>query len=248
MNEIEEVAKLLKDSKQAIALTGSGISTGSGIPTFRGKNGLWVKYDPDKFTIDYFNENPEDFWNTARELFLPLLGAKPARSHYVLAELEKLNILKAVITQNIDGLHQKAGSKIVIELHGSGRKLVCPLCKEKYDIDLYLEDLNNGKVPRCKKCNSVLKTSAVLFGEMLPRDTYLKAIYFSYTADVMLVIGTSLLVEPAASLPYQARERGAKIVTINKDKTPIDDLSEYVLKGDSDEILVSILNSIKIIV
>ena len=245
MNEIKGVADLLISSKLAIALTGSGISTGSGIPTFRGKNGLWTKYDPEKFTIDYFLKNPKDFWKTARELFIPLLDAKPAKSHYVLAELEKLGIIKAVITQNIDGLHQKAGSNIVLELHGNGRKLKCHLCGEEYEIEPYINDIINDNIPRCKKCNSYLKTSAVLFGEMLPRDVYLQSIYYSYSSDVMLVIGTSLSVEPAASLPFQAKERGAKIISINKDRTPIDELSDFVLKGNSDEILENILNEVK---
>jgi len=245
MDVFVKVAKLLYKSKKAVVLTGSGISTGSGIQTFRGKDGLWKKYDPDKFTIDYFKQNPKDFWITARELFIPLLDAKPSVSHTVLAELESMGIIKAVITQNIDGLHQKAGSKNVLELHGNGRKLKCILCGEEYDLESYLDKINNDDIPRCKKCNSYLKPDAILFGEMLPRNTYLKAIYYSYTSDVMLVIGTSLMVEPAGSLPFQAKEKGAKIVSINIEKTPIDEISEYSLIGKSDHILEKLLNEIK---
>ncbi|MDP8012086.1 MAG: NAD-dependent protein deacylase [Thermoplasmata archaeon] len=245
MDEIKNVAKILKNSKQAVALTGSGISTGSGIPTFRGKDGLWNKYDPEKFTMEYFMKNPKDFWSTAKNLFLPLINAFPSKSHYVLAELEEMGIIKAVITQNIDGLHQKAGSKNVLEIHGNGKKLKCLLCGEEYDIENFIDEINKNNVPLCKKCHSILKPDAVLFGELLPKKTYLNSIYYSYTADVMLVIGTSLLVEPAASLPFSAKEKGAKIITINLEKTPLDDLADYILKGYSDEILDKILNEIK---
>ena len=245
MDEIKNVAEILKNSKQAVALTGSGISTGSGIPTFRGKDGLWNKYDPEKFTMEYFMKNPKDFWSTAKNLFLPLINAFPSKSHYVLAELEEMGIIKAVITQNIDGLHQKAGSKNVLEIHGNGKKLKCLLCGEEYEIENFIDEINKNNVPLCKKCHSILKPDAVLFGELLPKKTYLNSIYYSYTADVMLVIGTSLLVEPAASLPFSAKENGAKIITINLEKTPLDDLADYILKGYSDEILDKILNEIK---
>lgn len=234
---LEEVSLTLACSSNAIALTGSGISVGAGIPTFRGPDGLWSRVDPDKFTLGYFFEKPYDWWKMVQELTALFLKVKPTPSHKALAKLEQMGILKGIITQNIDGLHQKAGSTNVIELHGNINKLKCPVCKSEYDAKPFLLRLKKGIIPACENCGSILKPAAVLFDEPIPRDAYIKAIQLSLTADVMLVIGTSLAVEPAASLPIKAFERGAKLIVINILETPIDDLAYHILRGPSDEVL-----------
>ncbi len=234
---LKEVSLALARSSRAVALTGSGISVGAGIPTFRGPDGLWSRVDPNKFTLSYFLEKPYDWWKTVQDLITPFLKVKPTPSHKALAKLEQLGILKGIITQNIDGLHQKSGSINVIELHGNINKLKCPVCKAEYDTKPFISKLKKGIIPACENCGSILKPMAVLFDEPIPRDAYMKAIQLSLTADVMLVIGTSLTVEPAASLPVKAFERGAKIIVINILETPIDDLAYYILRGPSDDIL-----------
>jgi NAD-dependent deacetylase len=239
---LKEASLTLACSSNAVALTGSGISVGSGIPTFRGPDGLWSRVDPDKFTLSYFFEKPYDWWQMIQELIIPFLRVKPAPSHKALARLEQAGILKGIITQNIDGLHQKAGSINVVELHGNINKLKCPVCKAEYNAKPFLLKLKKGIIPACENCGSILKPAAVLFDEPIPRDAYIKAVQLSLAADVMLVIGTSLAVEPAASLPIKAFERGAKLIVINILETPIDDLAYHVLRGPSDEILPKLVS------
>lgn len=234
---IKEASKILAYSNQAVALTGSGISVGAGIPTFRGPDGLWLRLDPNKFTLSYFIEKPYEWWNTVKDLMESFLKAKPTPSHKALAELEHLGLLKGIITQNIDELHQKAGNINVVELHGNISKLKCPICKAEYNAAPFISKIKKGIIPACENCGSILKPAAILFDEPIPRDVYIKALQLSLNADVMLIIGTSLAVEPAASLPIKAFERGSKLIVINILETPIDDLAYCVLRGPSDEIL-----------
>ena len=244
MMRIEELAKEIKKGR-VVALTGAGISSNAGLPTFRGNNGLWTYIDPEKFTMEFFRKNPEEWWSIAKDLFLPFFNARPTRAHYALAELESKGFLEAIITQNIDGLHQMAGSKNVIEIHGNVNKLKCILCNEYYPLKDYIEEIKKGGLPRCPRCGSILKTGAVLFGEQIPRNEYLLSIYYSSRCNLMLVIGTSLEVEPAATLPKYARENGAKIIYINKDVSEIVGKEMEYLQGDSDEILEEIVKAIK---
>ncbi len=242
--EIEELADEMVKKGKVVVLTGAGISSNAGLPTFRGKGGLWTFLDPEKFTIEYFMEKPEEWWSFSIEFFKPFLNASPTVSHYAIAELERMGIVDAVITQNIDGLHQKAGSKNVIELHGNASRLKCIFCGEEYSIDNFMDDLENGNAPRCKKCGRILKSAAVLFGEEIPRKELMLSIYYASTCRIFLVVGTSLSVYPAAELPEYARKNGARVIYINRE---VDfDWRDYeIINADSDSVFPEVLNYIK---
>ena len=228
--KIDFAAKLIKHSKFLVALTGAGISTESGIPDFRSPNtGLWTKYDPMKYaSIDAFLQDPAAYWKRAADpdgLGSKILDAEPSISHKALYELEKMGYLKAVITQNIDNLHQKAGNSEVIELHGTIFTTHCMNCGAKYPRKDVIEWVKSGELPpKCKKegCNGIIKSDTILFGEPLPRDALNRAIELSRRCDCMLVLGSSLVVTPAAHLPLIAAQSGASLIIINLQETPKD--------------------------
>ncbi|UCD57733.1 MAG: NAD-dependent deacylase [Candidatus Hydrogenedentota bacterium] len=215
---IGRVAEKIANSTKVVALTGAGISVDSGIPAFRGTQGLWHKYDPMEYaTIDAFLSNPVKIWKMLRELGDTIGEAKPNPGHTGLAELESLGKLSSVVTQNVDGLHQAAGSSYVIEFHGNGRRLVCLSCKRRYD----REEIPADTFPPMCACLNILKPDVVFFGEMIPMHALLAAQAEVEGCDVMLVVGTSAQVEPAASLPYVAKSRGATVVEVNPEPTPL---------------------------
>jgi len=217
-SRIQQAAEKIADAEKVVALTGAGISVDSGIPAFRGTQGLWDKYDPMEYaTIDAFHANPVKIWKMLRELGDMIGDAKPNAGHEGLAELESLGKLSSIVTQNVDGLHQEAGSSCVIEFHGNGRRLVCLSCKRKYDRD----DMVLDAFPPMCACMNVLKPDVVFFGEMIPMHALLHAQAEVESCDVMLVVGTSALVEPAASLPHIAKSRGATVIEINLEPTPL---------------------------
>ena len=206
------IAEIIKNSKHLIAFTGAGISAESNIPTFRGENGIWDKYDPMILDIDYFNNNPSVCWPVIKDMFFSVIDkAEPNKAHYFLSQLEQKGILKSIITQNIDNLHQKAGSKNVIEFHGNTRDLICTKCNKVYSVNDV--DLKND-IPKCE-CGKVLKPDFVFFGEGIPTKAYEKSISEIGKCDVMLVIGTTGEIMPASLLPYEAKNNGAKIIEIN---------------------------------
>lgn len=219
MNDlIQQAAEMIARARKVVALTGAGISVESGIPAFRGMQGLWDKYDPMEYaTIDAFLSNPMKVWKMLRELSDMVGEAKPNPGHAGLAELELLGKLSSIVTQNVDGLHQAAGCSSVIEFHGNGRKLVCLSCKRKYDRDEIVPDV----FPPMCACLNVLKPDVVFFGEMIPMHALLAAQSEAQECDVMLVVGTSAQVEPAASLPYSAKSHGARVVEINPEPTAL---------------------------
>jgi len=207
----KEVAELILNIKNCTALTGAGISAESGIPTFRSKGGLWEKYDPAVYaSIEVFREDPSKYWTIRGDFIRNYDIYQPNKAHCALAELEKMGILRSVITQNIDGLHTKAGSKNVVELHGSLRETYCLKCGRKY----IAPHVPSGTPPYCS-CGGVLKPNTVLFGEQLPQDALMKSQHESITCKIMLLIGTSAVVQPAASLPYLAKQNGAQVIEIN---------------------------------
>ncbi len=211
---IKDVAKLLKDSKrnQCLVLTGAGISAESGIPTFRSRGGLWEKYDPAVYaSIDVFRKDPSKYWIIRGDFIRNYDNYQPNNAHLALAELETMGIVKYIITQNIDGLHKKAGSKNVIEIHGSLREIYCLNCRKLYTAP----EVPEGTPPYCESCGGVLKPNTVLFGEQLPQDALTDAQRESLMCSVMLVIGTSANVYPAAALPDLARQNGGVIIEIN---------------------------------
>jgi NAD-dependent deacetylase len=206
-----EAAKIIKSSKKCIALTGAGISAESGIPTFRSKGGLWNSYDPTIYaSIDTFMQDPSKYWSIRGEFIRNYNDYSPNPGHYALTGLEKVGIVKCIITQNIDGLHKKAGSKKVLEIHGSLREIFCISCSKEYTAP----DVPSGDVPKCS-CGGVLKPNTVLFGEELPPAVIAEADEYAGTCDVMLLLGTSAMVYPAAYLPVTAKSNGATIIEIN---------------------------------
>ena len=246
--KINEAAKLLFNSKNAIALTGAGVSTESGIPDFRGDHGIWEKYKPEIYgNIKAFLKDPSKFWQMAEKIAPTLFTANPNPGHIALAELENMDIIKAIITQNIDELHQKAGSVIVYEVHGNINRFSCFGCRASYTKKQVLRKLKKEKnyPPRCDICAAPLKPSVVLFGESLPTFEIYQSQALSQKADVMLIAGSSLSVAPVCDLPLYTLREGGKLIIVNDRPTHLDDKAEIVIHHKTGTILPSILEEIK---
>ncbi len=260
---IEKAIRDLVKSKYAIALTGAGISTESGIPDFRGPSGIWTK-NPEAERRAYrgyqrFLEDPRKWWEemlTSPRLRSPGLGdlekVMPNPGHYALAELEAMGILKCVLTQNVDGLHAKAGTKNLLEYHGCFSKLRCISCNSRFSRDEFdLQELlrENRLPPRCPECGGMVKTDGVAFGEPIPEDVARESREEALKCDLMLICGTSAVVYPFAQLPRLARERMERvtIIEINSDPTPLTEegISDYFIQGKTGEILPEILAGVK---
>ncbi len=235
INNYKKAAEIIKNSKNLVAFTGAGISVESGIPPFRGPTGLWSKYDPKILDIDFFMQNPEISWKYIKEIFYDYMkNIQPNKAHYFLADLEKKGILKGIITQNIDNLHQKAGNKNVVEFHGTANKLECINCKNKFlSNTVSLDNLP----PLCPKCGGLLKPDFVFFGEPIPSDAFEKSIYLMQNTDALLVIGTTGEIMPASELPYIAKENGAKIIEINiEESNYTSKITDVFLKGKATKV------------
>jgi len=232
---IDFAADLFRQAKHAIALTGAGISTPSGIPDFRSTGtGLWSKDEPlDAASLDTFRKNPEKFFEWFRPLSSQIFNASPNPAHSALATLEEHGFIKSILTQNIDMLHSKAGSKNVIELHGTLRTLTCSQCYHNVVADEYISTFTqHGTLPICPKCGGLLKPDVILFGEQLPQAAWLKAQQEARRCDLMLVAGSSLEVLPVAGLPMQALDRGAHLIIINNASTYADVRADVVIQDD----------------
>ena len=241
---IQRAAKDILSSKKTIAFTGAGISVESGIPDFRGAQGLWQKYDPEEYAdIHAFYSNPDKVWLMLKEMLSLTMAAKPNPAHIGLAEMERMGLLSSVITQNVDGLHQAAGSRHVIEFHGSHRTFSCVKCSTTIDgTSFKIEDLP----PRCSRCSSLLKPDVVFFGELIPWEAQVMSSKESNSCGAVLVIGTSAVVYPAASIPITAKENGAIIIEINLEPTPLtDQISDYLISGSAGEIIPAIVEEVK---
>ncbi len=237
MNDlIIKAAKDLAGAKSVAALTGAGISVESGIPPFRGKGGIWETIDPMEYAhINAFMENPEKVWNVLlRGLKEIIEQAKPNDAHKGLAKLEKLGILKTIITQNIDGLHQRAGNTDVIEFHGNFAWHRCLDCNKRCEtLKIDLKEIP----PRCE-CGGILRPEFVFFGEAIPSYSLMRSQEVASECDIMLVVGTSAIVQPAAFMPMIAKESGAKIIEVNPEKTPLTGrISDYLLMGKAGQII-----------
>jgi NAD-dependent deacetylase len=243
MKRPAQIAGWLADSRRAVAFTGAGISTESGIPDFRSPGGIWTKYR----TI-YFQEFIEsadarlEYWRQKAEGQLDFSRAEPNVGHEKLAAWEQTGRLQAVITQNIDGLHARAGNRRVLELHGTAREVSCLDCQARYEADAMVACFQQTcEVPGCPKCGSnLMKHATISFGQQLPADVLQAAFALSRRADLFLAIGSSLVVEPAASLPRAAKESGARLVIINRDATPLDRLADIVLREPIGQTLAAI--------
>ncbi|MCH7877430.1 MAG: NAD-dependent deacylase [Thaumarchaeota archaeon] len=218
----------IKDIKKIVFVTGAGISQESGIPTFRGKDGLWRNYDAMKLaTIGAFYDNPKLVWEWYNERRKNIFGALPNLGHKAIAELEKFADV-VVLTQNIDGLHQKAGSSEVLELHGSIIKIKCSVCNFKDEIMTEFSE-----IPPLCKCGNILRPDVVWFGESLPQDIWQKAIVFASQCDLMIIAGTSLVVSPANTLPIYAKQNNAVLIEINPENTEMSSEMDLVIRNTS---------------
>jgi len=273
---VERAARDLINSNYAIALTGAGMSTESGIPDFRGPSGIWTK-DPEAERRAYqtyhrFLANPKEYWEeklSAPSLFGNLTKVKPNPGHYALAELEKMGILKCVITQNIDNLHQRAGTENVLDYHGNAFKLRCIDCNARFDLEEYdLQGLREeGRLPpHCRKCGGVIKGDVVHFREPIPSDVAHQSLEEAWRCDLMLICGTSAVVYPFAELPRVARQRKVEterktgagiyavervpavtIIELNAEPTPLtqEGVSDYLIQGKTGEVLPRIVEEVK---
>ncbi|HJW91109.1 MAG TPA: NAD-dependent deacylase [Anaerolineales bacterium] len=238
--EVSRAADLIRSLKQVTVLTGAGISTPSGIPDFRSPgSGLWSLYDPmEVATLSVFRYHPEKFFAWMQPLAAEMVQARPNPAHYALARLEQSGYVLNIITQNIDGLHQRAGSKNVLEVHGSLETLTCIDCYQQFPSSGLIEPyVTLGQIPLCPDCKAILKPNAVLFEEQLPVRTWLSAQQACRNCRVMLVAGSSLEVMPAAGLPLQALERDARLILINDTPTYLDERADVILRGDLAEVL-----------
>jgi len=246
--KIRQSAELLLNSKHALALTGAGISTESGIPDFRGDNGIWKKYKPEIYAqINNFLNDPSKFWKMAEDIAPTLFNAKPNPGHNAITNLEKMNIVKAIITQNIDELHQKAGSILVYEVHGNINRFTCLGCRASYNKEQLLRKIKKEKSlpPVCDFCAAPLKPSVVLFGENLPNFEKYMSIDLAKKTDVMLIAGSSLSVAPVCDLPLYTVSEGGKLIIINDEPTYLDERAEIVINNKTGTILPLIVEEIK---
>jgi NAD-dependent deacetylase len=237
--QIQQAAKLIEQAKYIVAMTGAGISTPSGIPDFRSPDsGLWAHADPLAVASIYaFRQNPQKFYTWIHPLSRLMLEAVPNPAHYALAQLEKRGKLKAIITQNIDDLHNKAGSKTLYELHGHLRQMTCTKCYQIQDsIEIIKKFIADGLAPHCH-CGGVLKPNVILFGEQLPMQEYISAQRAIAHADLVLIAGSSLEVFPASDLPELALQNGARLIIINYQPTYLDPQASLIIRGDVADVL-----------
>ena len=249
--QIEKAAQWIIDSKKAVVFSGAGLSTESGIPDFRSPGGVWDRYNPEDFYYQNFiasKASREKYWQMATEMYEPMKKAQPNAAHLAIAEMEKLGKLDCVITQNIDGLHFKAGNseEKVIQLHGTAMQVSCLNCGKKYDRDEVQERLRKTRrVPYCDDCNGPLKPATISFGQTMPERETQEAYHRSSFCDLFIVVGSSLVVQPAASMPLVAKRNGAKLVIINRDPTPYDDMAGIVIHGQAGPTMASILEKVR---
>lgn len=244
---VQKTIALFKNSKYGVVLTGAGISTPSGIPDFRSQNtGLWERDDPmEVASLTAFVNHPERFYDWLKPLAKTIMTAKPNAAHRALASLENAGLIKAIITQNIDGLHQKAGAEHVIELHGSTRTMTCPSCHQTFESEAFKDALlNDGVLPKCPECRHILKPDIVLYEELLPAAAWSQAESHSMKADLFLVVGSSLEVVPASTLPYLAYRAGAGLVINNISPTSMDRHARVIIHDDAVNIIPRIAEAL----
>ena len=240
---IEKAATLIQQSKYTIAFTGAGISVESGIPPFRGEHGLWNKYNPEVLDLEYYLENSEKCWGIIREIFYDFFAdSKPNAAHYVLAKMEEKGLLNSIITQNIDNLHQEAGSKTIHEFHGNSKKLKCLKCGKIYGSAEF--DFKNIP-PKCGYDNEILKPDFIFFGEGIPEKAYTNSFADAEKAEVCLIIGSTGEVMPASYVPNTAKNKGAIIIEINPEESLFtNQITDIHLKGKAGEILTKLAENL----
>jgi NAD-dependent deacetylase len=238
------LAKLLRAAGRCVALTGAGVSTESGIPDFRSPTGIWARYDPREYaTIEAFEEDPEKVWSFYALRYRALTEAEPNAAHLALAELERRGIVSAVITQNIDLLHERAGSRDVIEMHGSIRECVCLACGARYGLEEVLAMLEAASVPRCT-CGQVVKPGVVMFGELLEPDAIDRAFQLARETKLLLVVGSTLEVQPVAGLPWETVTAGGDVAIVNLGPTAFDRRATLKVDAKAGEVLRAVVEQL----
>ena len=246
----DKAASIVAAAKHVVALVGAGMSAESGVPTFRGKDGLWTKHgEPDLRDYDRFREDPKRWWEqrlnpspAVNELVASLAEAVPNEGHFALKAMEDAGFLQAIITQNIDNLHQIAGSAKVIEIHGNRTKLRCTVCSCRWPLDEFpIDELP----PSCPECGGIVKGDTVMFGEPIPREVLDECVEQTWKCDCMLLVGTSAVVYPAAQFPLDVRRLGGLLIEINPERTPLSDVSEVVIRAPSGTVLPQILQRLR---
>jgi NAD-dependent deacetylase len=239
---VSALAELVREHQPCVVLTGAGISTESGIPDFRSPTGIWAEYDPMEYaTIGAFRRDPVKVWEFYALRFETLTTAEPNAGHLALAELERRGLVSAIVTQNIDGLHLRAGSTDVIEVHGSIRSAVCLECGERVPLEDVVASLRDAPAPPCPRCGSILKPDVVMFGELLPSGAMERASELARAAGLLLVVGSSLEVYPVAGLAEETVTSGGVLAIVNRGPTPHDTLATVRIDGGAGEILSALI-------
>jgi len=241
-NNYQQACKWILASKHIVVFTGAGISVESGIPPFRGENGLWAKYNPIFLDTSYFKANPKESWELIKVIFYDFFGrAKPNDAHRILAKWEKDKLIQTIITQNIDNLHQEAGSKKILEFHGTAQTLSCIDCHKQYDSFKFL----NSLPPSCPDCGGLLKPNFVFFSEPIPQQVNQESIKNAEMADLFILVGTTGEIMPASMIPYVAKENGAKFIEINvKPSKYTETITNIFLEGKATEVFMELDNII----
>jgi NAD-dependent deacetylase len=241
-----ELAELIRSRQPCVVLTGAGVSTESGIPDFRSPTGLWAQFDPFEYgSIEAFRADPVKVWSFYKPRVAMLTEAEPNAAHVALAELERLGFVQAVVTQNIDLLHERAGSQEVVEVHGSIRSATCPGCGVREPLDRVLELLAEADAPACPACGEILKPDVVFFGELLPAEAIERASELARAAALLLVVGSALEVYPVAGLPEETLAAGGALAIVNKSPTPYDARATLRVDSSAGEVLARVAGALR---
>jgi len=236
-----ELAELIRARQPCVVLTGAGVSTESGIPDFRSPTGLWATFDPLEYgSIEAFRADPLKVWSFYKPRVAMLTEAEPNPAHAALAALERGGFVEAVVTQNIDLLHERAGSENVVEVHGSIRSASCPGCGARYPLEQVLELLAEADAPVCPACGAILKPDVVFFGELLPVEAIERAFALAQRARLLLVVGSALEVHPIAGLPEETLAAGGALAIVNRGRTPYDGRAVLRIEGNAGEVLPAV--------
>jgi NAD-dependent deacetylase len=244
---VARLAELIRENQPCVVLTGAGVSTESGVPDFRSPTGIWAQFDPLEYaTLGAFRRDPANVWRFYTPRFAMLTEAEPNRAHLALAELEMRGLVRAVITQNIDLLHERAGSREVVEVHGSIRTSTCPGCDARYELADVVPLIEAGEgAPACPACGTILKPDVVFFDELLPPEAIDRAYDLAEEARLLLVVGSSLEVYPVAELPQTTLDAGGQVALLNRTATWVDDRAALTLEGSAGEILHALLEELR---
>jgi NAD-dependent deacetylase len=238
VSDAARLGDLIRERQPCVVLTGAGVSTESGIPDFRSPQGLWAQFDPFEYgSIEAFRADPAKVWRFYAPRFAVLTEAEPNAAHRALARLEQAGLVRAVITQNIDLLHERAGSRDVVEVHGSIRTSSCPGCGASYPLARVLELLADAEAPSCPQCGAILKPDVVFFGELLPAAAIDRAFELAREAALMLVVGSALEVYPVAGLPLETLGAGGELAIVNRGPTALDARATLKVDGSAGEVL-----------